>query len=125
MNAIFNTLDAYGRSMGINGFGQGNSTLKYESGERITLDHREDYLLVSLSYELPEYELGEMAEKLLHLSHFRHSTDYRIQPGILGERQLILSVRINPEEASIHYLDGAIRRLRSRYQELTGGIGKS
>ncbi|WLQ14774.1 hypothetical protein O5O45_02335 [Hahella aquimaris] len=123
MNAIHNMLSAYGRSMGVNGVGDGVTALSYETGERITLDQRDDCLAVSLSYELPEFEVDEVAEKLLQLTHYQTSTDYQIQPGLMGEGRLVMTICMSASEASIDFLDGAIRRLRYRYQELTGKLG--
>lgn len=119
MNAIQNMLDTYGRSMGVGGMAQDVSALYFKTGEQITLDHRDDRLVVSLSYELPEYEVDDVIEKLLHLTHFQACPDYQVQPGMLGQR-LVMSISITPGEASIDYLDGAIRRLRQRHQELIG-----
>jgi len=123
MNAIQNMLDNYGRNMGIDQMGQGTTAMTFDSGEQVALECRGSKLVVLLSYELPEYEVDEVAEKLLQLSHYQMSPDYQIHPGMIGVGCLVMSIFVSPGDASIDYLDGAIRRLRSHYRELTGKAG--
>ena len=116
-------IQEYGHHLGLDALAlnhDGLAGLSFDNGDELVFELNNEQLLVSLLYPSTGYELLKELESLLQYCHYQKSPGLQVQPGLLGDSTLSLSVCIDRENATTSGLDTAILHLRYIAEQVSG-----
>lgn len=120
MNRLNGEMEAYGRSMGMEGVRfdrNGVVCLDFESRGILFLERGEREVLAYLVREMRDAG-AEGLERAMALCHFRHALPFPTHPGFLGEGRLVFLVRIPEPDVTLPVLERVLDHLTGMHDRI-------
>lgn len=120
MDRLNGEMEAYGRSMGLEGLRfdpNGTVCLDFESLGTLFLERGEREVLAYLAREIRDAG-AEGLRRAMALCHFRHAPAFPTYPGFLGEGRLVFLVRIPEPDVTLPVLERVLDHLSGLHERM-------
>jgi len=123
MNWVDDTIDEFGKQMGLSGLtlnDQGIARLSFEKMGALFIERRADEVLVYLVREMASVD-GRILCRVLELCHHRNQHPFTVQPGLREDRGVIFLARIPESDFQLPTLERVVGLLNELHDRVSQG----
>ncbi|MCO7226986.1 hypothetical protein [Pleionea sp. CnH1-48] len=94
------------------------AAFELESGATISFEALENGVIISRMQQFSPYNIFDTMIKALSMSHYRRGVNYIMQPGMLGDDRLVITIFLSQQQLVPHQFDGAVKRLDTVFNQI-------